>query len=120
MSHVRGVGGVFFKVASPEAHRDWYRRVLGFEFEEWGGQKFPPLDRGCTVWSAFPRDTRYFDPGTVDFMLNLVVDDLDATLAHAKAMGVEPLGRDDNDPNGQFAWLLDPDGIKIELWQPKG
>ena len=72
-----------------------------------------------TVWNAFSEKTDYFAPSTRDFMLNFAVDDLDAFLARLQAKGVAILKRDDQDPNGRFAWILDPDGTKLELWEPK-
>lgn len=118
MAQVLGVGGVFFKAEDPAALCDWYRRVLGFDIAEAGFASFPPPDRGYSVWSAFPADTRYFTPSSQPFMINLMVDDLDGVLAHASAAGVEPLGKDYADAAGRFAWLLDPAGTKIELWEP--
>jgi len=119
MARVIGVGGIFFKAADPAAVNDWYRRVLGLEISDWGGVAFPPLDRGVTVWSPFKADTTYFEPSTQPFMVNFVVDDLDAVLARAAAEGAEPTGRSGDDPMGRFAWLVDPAGVKIELWEPK-
>lgn len=119
MASVLGIGGFFFKVEDGDAVRDWYRRVLGFRIEDWGGVLFQHPSRGQVVWSPFPSDTGYFDPSPHGFMLNLIVDDLDGLLEKARAEGVEPLGRNDEDPNGRFAWLLDPNGLKIELWEPK-
>lgn len=120
MARVIGIGGVFFKADDGEAVRDWYRRVLGLAIEDWGGVAFPPLDRGVTVWSPFAADTKYFEPSERGFMINFVVEDLDGVLAKAAAEGVEAVGRDDSDPNGRFAWLMDPAGVKIELWEPSG
>lgn len=117
MARVLGLGGVFFKAENLDALRGWYRRVLGFEFAEWGSVDFKHPDKGMTVWSPFPADTTYFAPSTQPFMINLIVDDLDGVLARAKGEGVEPLGRDDQD-YGKFAWLLDPAGVKVELWEP--
>ena len=118
MGKVLGIGGVFFKAADTVAVNDWYRRVLGFEMADWGGVIFPQQAAGYQVWSPFKADTEYFDPSPHDLMINLIVDDLDAVLAQARAEGVEPLRRDDSDPSGRFAWVLDPVGIKLELWQP--
>jgi catechol 2,3-dioxygenase-like lactoylglutathione lyase family enzyme len=118
MARVLGIGGVFFKAIDPKELGDWYARVLGFEVAGWGGARFPHPDRGCTVWSPFAADTTYFDPSPYAFMISLIVDDLDGVLARAKAEGVEPLGRAD-EPQGGFAWILDPAGVKIELWEPK-
>jgi catechol 2,3-dioxygenase-like lactoylglutathione lyase family enzyme len=119
MAKVLGIGGVFFKVASPEANSDWYRRVLGMEPADWGGIPFPHPDRGVVVWAPFGSDTNHFAPSTKDFMINLIVDDLDAMEARVTAAGEKLLGRSDADPGGRFAWILDPNGIKLELWEPK-
>jgi predicted enzyme related to lactoylglutathione lyase len=118
MGKVLGIGGVFFKAVDGAAVRDWYARVLGFEVADWGGVAFPHPAKGYQVWSPFKADTNYFDPSPHAVMVNLIVDDLDAVLAKASAAGAEPLGRDDSDPAGRFAWLLDPAGIKVELWEP--
>lgn len=119
MAGVLGVGGIFFKAQDVPGVSDWYRRVLGFELQDWGGMAFPPLPRGVTVWSPFKADTEYFAPSTHPFMINFVVDDLDAVLDRVETQGVEVLGRDDQDGMGRFAWIMDPAGTKIELWEPK-
>ena len=120
--HITGLGGVFLKSKDPKALTAWYRDVLGIPMESWGGAMLrydapghPPM----IVFSTFPADSTYFEPSKRETMLNFAVDDLDAFLARLKAKGVEPLKRDDSDPNGHFAWIVDPDGTKIELWQPK-
>ncbi len=120
--HITGIGGVFFKAKDPKALAAWYRDVLGMPVEAWGGaalhydaQKHPP----AAAWSAFPATTSYFAPSTGDFMINYTVDDMDAILARAHEKGVDPVKRDDKDSNGRFAWVLDPEGNKIELWEPK-
>lgn len=119
--HITGVGGVFFKSKDPKRLADWYRDVMGIHLEGWGGALLrcdvpdhPPV----LVWNAFPESTDYMAPSTREFMLNFAVDDLDAFLAKLAARGVTPLKRD-KAPNGRFAWILDPDGTKIELWEPK-
>jgi predicted enzyme related to lactoylglutathione lyase len=117
MAKVLGLGGVFFKAKDPAALMEWYRRVLGLEVQDWGVQ-FARADRGYGVWAPFKADTDYFAPSPHGFMINLMVDDLDGMLAMAKKEGVEPLGRMEDDANGRFAWVLDPEGIKVELWQP--
>jgi catechol 2,3-dioxygenase-like lactoylglutathione lyase family enzyme len=117
MARVLGIGGVFFKAHDKAALEDWYRRVLGFEISEWGGAMFPTVEGGTQVWSPFAADTDHFQPSTLPFMINLSVDDLDGILARAKAEGVEPTGRQDDDAYGKFAWLMDPNGLKVELWQ---
>jgi catechol 2,3-dioxygenase-like lactoylglutathione lyase family enzyme len=118
MAQVLGIGGVFFKTEDPAALAAWYDRVLGFGGGAWSGAMWPHGDRGCTIWSPFKADTTYFEPSTSPFMINFIVDDLDGVLARAASAGVEPTGRDDTDDNGRFAWLMDPAGLKIELWEP--
>jgi len=118
MAKVLGIGGVFFKAQDPQAVRDWYARVLGFEISKWGGAKFAHPTAGSTNWSVFAADSDYYAPSAAPFMINYIVDDLDGVLARAKAEGAEPVGDPTNDDYGKFAWLLDPAGVKIELWQP--
>ena len=120
--HITGVGGVFFKAKDPKALAAWYRDVLGMRVEAWGGAvlrtdapKHPP----AVAWNPFPASTDYFAPSDGAFMINYAVDDMDALVARLGAKGVKILKRDDSDPNGRFAWILDPEGNKIELWQPK-
>jgi len=120
--HIIGVGGVFFKAKDPKALAAWYRDVLGLPVEAWGGAalhydapKHPPV----LAWNAFPDTTKYFAPSSSGLMINYAVDDMDALLARLHAKGVAVLKRDDSDPNGRFAWILDPEGNKVELWEPK-
>lgn len=124
MARILGLGGVFFKAQDPQGLSAWYRRVFDLAFEDWGGIAFPLAPAAaqpgaCQVFSAFAGDTAYFSPSAKDFMINLMVDDLDGVLARAAEAGVEPIWRDDSDPNGRFAHLIDPEGVKLELWQPK-
>ena len=119
--HVTGVGGIFFRSDNPKALADWYRDVLGLRIESWGGAILAydaPGHPPVLTWSPFPAKTTYMDPSKREFMIDFAVDDLDAILARAASKGVTVLKRDDKDPNGKFAWILDPDGTKIELWQP--
>jgi len=121
MAKITGLGGIFFKARDPKALAAWYRDTLGFDVEDWGGAR---LKRGAdappfAVWAPFDAGTTYFAPSTQPFMVNFAVDDLDGFVAALKAKGVEPLGRDDSDPSGKFAWIADPEGNKLELWQPK-
>jgi predicted enzyme related to lactoylglutathione lyase len=111
------LGGIFFKAEDPAAVRAWYARVLGFEVQDWGGVVFKTPRIGSANWSPFDADTRYFEPSQAPFMINFIVDDLDGVLAKAAVEGVEPTGRQDEDM-GRFAWILDPAGVKIELWEP--
>ena len=119
---ITGVGGVFVTSKDPKALSAWYRDVLGIHVESWGGAMLrydapghPPM----VVWNAFAEKDAYLKPSTRDFMINFAVDDLDAFLRRIEAKGVKVLKRDDSDPSGSFAWILDPDGTKIELWAPK-
>jgi catechol 2,3-dioxygenase-like lactoylglutathione lyase family enzyme len=117
MARIVGLGGVFLKVADQDGWRAWYHRVLGFTFADWGGVVFPHPDMGVVAVAPFPTDTDYFSPSSAPFMINFIVDDLDGAIANVRAAGVEPIGREDNE-NGHFAWLMDPAGVKVELWQP--
>jgi catechol 2,3-dioxygenase-like lactoylglutathione lyase family enzyme len=121
--HVTGVGGLFVRSQDPKALAAWYRDVLGVDLQPWGGAMFhydAPGHPAVLAWSAFPQSTDYMAPSTREFMIDFAVDDLDALVAKLKAKGVPVLKRDDSDPSGRFAWILDPDGTKIELWQGKG
>ena len=118
---ITGVGGVFFKAKDPKALAAWYRDVLGLPLEAWGGAALrydAPNHPPALIWNAFPATTSYFAPSTGAFMINYAVDDMDAFLARLNAKGVAILKRED-ESNGRFAWILDPEGNKIELWEPK-
>ncbi|HEX2815012.1 MAG TPA: VOC family protein [Phenylobacterium sp.] len=118
MAKVLGIGGVFFKAADPQAVRDWYVRVLGFDINDWGGVTWPDPPVGHGIWSVFEASNDYFSPSDASFMINFVVDDLEGVLAKAKAAGAEPVGEPVNSEYGRFGWLMDPAGVKIELWEP--
>jgi predicted enzyme related to lactoylglutathione lyase len=119
---VTGVGGIFIKSDDPKTLMTWYRDVLGVAIEAWGGAMLsydaPGHPRVLTL-NAFDRSSDYMAPSKRDFMLNFAVDDLSAILARLHAKGIAVIKRDDSDPSGRFAWILDPDGTKIELWEPK-
>ncbi len=120
MARVTGLGGVFYKVDDPDKTRAWYQEVLGIG-GEWGAM-FPfkqDDSEGFTLFSPFKSETDYFGPSDKPFMVNLRVDDLDGMIAHLEAKGITILGRQDED-YGRFAWILDPDGLKVELWQQLG
>ena len=124
MAKVLGIGGFFYKAADPAATRAWYARVLGFEFTSWGGVAFEASDMAkkpgaATAWSVTSQTSTQFEPSTRDFMINLLVDDLGGLLARIEREGVEVLSKTLDDPFGKFAQIMDPDGIKIELWEPK-
>ncbi len=123
MARVLGVGGVFFKSKDPGRVVAWYRDVLGLEMQDWGGAFISPEAMAAhpgagTVFSAFEAETTYFEPSTRDFMINLAVDDLDGVLARCAQHGIDATVLPD-EPNGRFAHVLDPEGTKIELWQPR-
>ncbi|MFC5743753.1 VOC family protein [Dyella tabacisoli] len=120
--HITGVGGIFFKAKDPKALAAWYRDVLGMPVEAWGGAALrydAPKHPAALAWNAFPASTKYFAPSTSGLMIDYAVDDMDALLARLRSKGVTVLKRDDSDPNGRFAWILDPEGNKVELWEPK-
>lgn len=120
--HVTGVGGVFLRAKDPKALVAWYRDVLGVPIEAWGGAAFRDDAAGHppkVAWSAFPTATTYFAPSTADVMIDYAVDDLDAIVERLRAKGVEILDRRDDDPSGRFACIVDPEGRKVELWEPK-
>ena len=118
MAKVIGIGGVFFEAKDPEALYAWYAEHLGIgpREGEYGVTFQSPEAR--TVWSIFERDTPYFRPGNGAFMINYTVDDLDGMLAQLERGGVACEGRDSAD-YGSFAWIRDPEGNRVELWQPK-
>ncbi|WP_321488700.1 VOC family protein [uncultured Hyphomonas sp.] len=125
MAKVIGVGGVFFHCADVEATRAWYKRVLGLEIDEYGGSSFVHADsvaqfpQGArTIWAPFKSGSDYFKPSNADFMINLMIDDFEGMLERLKAEGVTMEGEPMIESYGKFAWVMDPDGRKIELWQP--
>jgi len=125
MKRVTGVGGIFFKSENPENLYQWYERHLGIMREPHGqGASFEwreaedPQRKGMTVWSIFPKQTTYFDPSRANFMINYRVDDLDALLMALKEEGVEVDPRREDYDYGRFAWITDPEGNRIELWEP--
>ncbi|MBL8731443.1 MAG: VOC family protein [Planctomycetes bacterium] len=124
MAKVTGIGGVFFKSRTDHsALAAWYEKHLGMRLESWGGSilRWPDdhgTDRGLTVWSVAEKDTQWFHPSESNFMINYRVDDLDALLAQLRADGVTIVGGPESHENGKFAWIMDPDGNKLELWQP--
>jgi predicted enzyme related to lactoylglutathione lyase len=121
---VTGLGGLFFKAKDSAALSEWYRDRLGLPIEEWGGCVFPwredanPKKKGHTVWSIFDTKNPYFRPSRKSFMMNFRVDDLDRVLAELKAEGVEATAATEESEFGKFGWVMDPEGNKVELWQP--
>jgi predicted enzyme related to lactoylglutathione lyase len=123
MPKVIGLGGLFFKSTDPATMRDWYASVLGIGMEEWGVFFTPDAAAAHpgagTVFAPFAANTDYFEPSDKEFMFNLMVDDIDGILARAAEHGVEPVKTFPDDYNGRFAHIVDPEGRKIELWQPR-
>jgi predicted enzyme related to lactoylglutathione lyase len=121
---VSGIGGVFFKARDPKTLGAWYRQALGIDIVQ-GFAKFPWRERedstrvASTAWSLFPSTTKYFAPSDAPFMINYRVRNLDAMLAQLRALGVAVDSKVTEDFNGKFAWVVDPEGNKIELWEPK-
>ncbi len=123
MKRVTGIGGVFFKCNNPKKLTKWYKRHLGipmvgddfgvFEWKEKGKKNI-----ACTVWASFPRNTKYFRPGKKQFMFNYRVGNLKALLKQLKKEGVKIVGKVEEYEYGKFGWIMDPEGNKIELWEP--
>lgn len=124
MKRVTGVGGIFFKSKDPKGLGEWYRAHLGMNVEEWGGVSFRwaspenPSGTGTTIWSPFEEDTAYFAPSQASFMINFRVTDLEALLAVLRSEGCAVDDRVEESEYGKFGWVMDPEGNRIELWQP--
>lgn len=125
MARITGIGGVFFKSRGDGAAlAAWYRQHLGMALEDFGGAilRWPDDkadDGGLTVWHVASADSQWFSPSDSPFMINYRVDDLGELLAQLRADGVEIVGGPESHENGRFAWIMDPDGNKVELWEPK-
>jgi predicted enzyme related to lactoylglutathione lyase len=124
MKRVTGIGGVFFKARDPEALRAWYRDRLGIEMDEWGGCAFSwndpasPGTEGSTVWNIFDASSDYFAPSTSPFMINYRVEDLRALLDLLREEGCEVDPKLEESEFGKFGWVIDPEGNRVELWEP--
>jgi len=120
MARVTAIGGVFFRSPDPKALAAWYRDMLGMKVEDWGGAMIMAEGAGppCGVWAPFNKNTDRFEPSSREFMINFAVDDLDAFITGLQAKGIEVHDRQQLDGMGKFAWILDPDGTKIEFWEP--
>jgi predicted enzyme related to lactoylglutathione lyase len=124
MERVTGLGGIFFKARQPEQLREWYRRHLGIPVQDWGGVSFEwrqmaaPERKGATVWSIFPGSTDYFEPSSAPFMINYRVRNLDQVLDALRAEGVQVESPIQESEFGRFGWIMDPEGNRIELWEP--
>lgn len=121
MASVIGVGGIFFKAKDPAALGEWYKKWLNVPVEAPYGASLSPEHmpkNGMTVWAPFGADTEYFAPSDKDFMFNLVVDDLDGALAQVAEGGAKLVGDIQKESYGRFGWFIDPEGNKVELWEP--
>jgi catechol 2,3-dioxygenase-like lactoylglutathione lyase family enzyme len=124
MKRVTDIGGIFFKSPDPAAPAAWYRTHLGLDVEAWGGVAFRwagthnPDGTGTTIWSPFAADTAYFAPSTAPFMVSFRVADLHALLAVLRDEGVAVMEKVEESEYGKLGWVMDPDGNKIELWEP--
>jgi predicted enzyme related to lactoylglutathione lyase len=124
MARITGIGGVFLKSKGDSAAlAAWYRTHLGLVLEDFGGAilKWPDdqaEDRGLNVWHVAARDSQWFSPSDSTFMINYRVDNLDELLAQLRADGIAIVAGPESHENGKFAWIMDPDGNKVELWEP--
>lgn len=120
MARVIGIGGIFVKARDPQALRAWYAQHLGVQMDDYGSVIFTEDEQrpGFTLWSPFAHDTKYFDPSDRGFMLNFRVDDLDTLLANLRSTGAQVDVRIEEYDYGRFGWVMDPEGTRIELWQP--
>ena len=124
MKRATGIGGIFFRAKDPKALQEWYRQHLGVDVQSWGGASFDWTDAegkpvaGTTAWLITPQDSKKFDPGSASFMVNYRVDDLHALVKVLKEEGCNVLEKIDDSEYGKFGWVIDPEGNKVELWQP--
>jgi predicted enzyme related to lactoylglutathione lyase len=124
MKRVTGIGGIFFKAKDPETLHAWYREHLGIDVQSWGGASFNWTDgdgnplAGTTAWLIASEKSDQFAPSAAPFMVNYRVADLDALLAALRAEGCNVLDQTDDSEYGKFGWVIDPEGNKVELWQP--
>jgi predicted enzyme related to lactoylglutathione lyase len=124
MAKALGIGGVFFKSPDPARLQGWYAQTLGINAQSEEGMSFaifPPgtmPENGYTVWSPFDSGTTYFAPSSKEFMVNLIVDNLEEALSQVAAGGAQVVGDVQKSEYGGFGWFIDPDGNKVELWQP--
>ena len=124
MRRVTGIGGIFFHAKDPASMHAWYRKHLGIDVQSWGGAAFQWTDAsgapagGTTIWSVGPADGEHFAPSRSPFMVNYRVDDLHALVAALKAEGCDVLPKIEESEYGKFAWVMDPEGNEVELWQP--
>jgi predicted enzyme related to lactoylglutathione lyase len=118
MNRVTGIGGIFFKARDPKALGAWYKTHLGIDVQPWGGAAFTWKEPGTTAWSLNKIDTDYYAPSTSSFMINYRVEDLPALLQALRDEGCNVIDKTDESEYGKFGWVMDPEGNKVELWQP--
>jgi predicted enzyme related to lactoylglutathione lyase len=124
MKRVTGIGGIFFKAKDPIALRAWYQKHLGIDVQEWGGAAFVWADdagnptKGTTVWNIGEANNDYYAPSKSSFMINYRVADLASLLKALRDEGCNVLDKTDDSEYGKFGWVIDPEGNKVELWQP--
>src|SRR5437870_4246047 len=124
MRRVTGIGGIFMSARDPKALCDWYKKHLGIDVQSWGGAAFDWTDsegnptKGTTAWSIGPADGKHFAPSKSTFMVNYRVEDLAALLQALREEGCNVLEKTDDSEYGKFGWVMDPEGNKVELWQP--
>jgi predicted enzyme related to lactoylglutathione lyase len=124
MKKVTGIGGIFFKCKDPQKMNDWYKTHLGFETSQYGAsfewrQGEDPEKKGSTQWSPFAETTNYFAPSTKDFMINYRVENLEVLVEQLKREGVTIVDNIEDSDYGKFVHILDAEGNKVELWEPK-
>jgi predicted enzyme related to lactoylglutathione lyase len=124
MKRVTGIGGIFFQARDPARMHAWYKTHLGIDVQEWGGAAFTWADddgnptKGSTTWSVGKTGSDYFAPSTSTFMINYRVADLASLLKALREEGCNVLEKMDDSEYGKFGWVIDPEGNKVELWQP--
>ena len=124
MKRVTGIGGIFFQARDPARMHAWYKTHLGIDVQEWGGAAFTWADddgnptKGTTIWSVGKTGSDHFAPSTSTFMINYRVADLVALLKALREEGCNVLEKMDDAEYGKFGWVIDPEGNKVELWQP--
>lgn len=123
MKRVTGIGGIFFQARDPKALQAWYRTHLGIDVQDWGGTALmwsedPNATKGMTIWSVGSAGGDQFAPSKAPFMINYRVHDLHALLDALRAEGCNVLDKTDDSEYGKFGWVIDPEGNKVELWQP--
>jgi predicted enzyme related to lactoylglutathione lyase len=125
MKKVTGIGGVFFKCKDPDKVKEWYNKHLGLDAGQYGAtfdwiQAEDQTKKGSTTWNTFTQTTKFFDPSTKDFMINYTVDNLEALVEQLVKEGVTIIDKIESYEYGKFIHIMDPEGNKIQLWEPAG